>query len=79
MRLSEKIKRAYKAEVRKAKEWCEQKNVMLKTYSEADEYDMCIISNSEYDLHESKNEIAEDNGSYFLNVEDYEKYTEEMG
>lgn len=80
MRLEEKVRRAYKAEIRKAKEWCEQEGIHLKTYSEADEYDMCIISTSEYDLHEFKNAIAEDNGSYFLSTEDYERYTgEEMG
>ena len=70
----EKAKRACKAKVRKIKDWCKENEATLRSYSEADLYNVCIASKSEYDLYEFRKDIAEDNESYFLDAEDYEKW-----
>ena len=76
MNIDEKIKRAYNAKIRKIIRWCEENEHILLNYDDANMDDICILSKSEYDLHECKRNIAEDNESYFLTQDSYEEYIE---
>lgn len=75
MPIDEKIRRAYKARIRFAKTWCEANDAKLLSFQEAESFDICIIAMSDYDLHEFRKDIVNEE-TYFLNVEDYEKWSE---
>jgi hypothetical protein len=72
--LTIKLARAHARSIRTAQNWCAEHNYTLKTFSEADPYDICIVSKSEYDLHEFRKDIAEDNDSRFLEPNGYEEW-----
>lgn len=66
--------RRYHKEVREFKTLCQENGMSYKTYKEADEHDICVLSRNEYELHDMRSMIVEDNESYFLTQEDYEKW-----
>ena len=70
--------REYHADVRKFKNWCNENNVTYHTFDDADNLDYCVLSRNEYDLHDVRRCLVEDHESYFLNLEDYEKWCEEF-
>lgn len=73
----ELCKRRYHSDVRKFKEWCDDNNVTYKTFSDANDDDVCVLSQDEYHLHDTRRMISEDCEDYFLNIEDYETWCEE--
>lgn len=73
----ELCKRRYHSDVRKFKEWCDDNNVTYKTFNDADDDDVCVLSQDEYHLHDTRRMISEDCEDYFLNIEDYETWCEE--
>lgn len=72
----EMVVRGHHMNVRHMKKWCEENNVQYKTWKEADDADICVVSFSDYDLHERRDSCLEDNESYFLNENDYGKWCE---
>lgn len=77
MSLSAKINRAYNQAVKRHQNWCEERHLKLKTWSEADNYDICVLSQSEYDVGEYRKNVIEDNRSLFMSEDDYEKFERE--
>lgn len=77
MKLSERMKRQYSSDVRKFKKWCNDNNISYRTFNQADSYDICVLSKSEYEIRDERSQITQDNESYFLNPYDYEKWCEE--
>ena len=75
--LNAKISRAYNRAVRRYQEWCEERHLKLKTWQEADNYDICVLSQSEYDVGEYRKKVVENNRSYFMEEDDYEKFERE--
>lgn len=74
---AEREKRQHHSEVRKLKQWCYQNGIICKSYKEAENDDICVLSRSEYDLHEAKAYLVEDNESYFLSPTSYETWCDE--
>lgn len=70
----ERMLREHEKQVNRLKRWCEKHNVPLKNFDEADAEDICVVSRSDYELEDERYIILEDNDSYFLTPEDYEKY-----
>ena len=66
--------RQYHSDVRKVKTWCENHGILLKSWDNASSTDVCILSKSEYDVHDYRKVLDEDNESYFLSPLDYENY-----
>lgn len=75
--INQKINRAYNRAVRKYQEWCEEHHLSLKTWSEADSYDICVISKSEYDVGEYRKKVVADNQSYFMEEDSYDQMERE--
>ena len=78
MKMGERMLRQHRSEVRKLKKWCNEAGVKVLTYSEASDEDICALSKEEYDLGDERKLIAEDNESYFLTPDAYEKWCEEF-
>ena len=68
----EMITRRYHAQVRKTLEDLDSKNIEVKTFDEADDTDICILSRNEFDISEMRKNIEENNESYFISIQDYE-------
>ena len=64
--------RIHHNQVRKLKQWCLENNVELKKFYEASPQDICVLSLSDYDLLDCKNNIEVDNDSYFISDENLE-------
>lgn len=76
---SELEARRYHKEVRDFKEWCKEHNIYYLTYEEASDKDICVLSTLEYELHDTKSLISDENESYFLTPKDYETWCDEEG
>lgn len=72
----EYAKRTFGIQVRKAKLWCEKNGFELKSHSNAQDYDICILSRSEYDLEAYRKDVEEQE-SYFLTEDAYERWKED--
>ncbi len=68
--------RRYHSDVRKFKNWCYENGIEPKTFNTADGYDICILSRNEYCIGDSRISMTEDNESYYLSPQDYEKWKE---
>ena len=68
--------RKHHSNVRFLKRWCEEHNTICKNWNDAKSDDICVVSRSDYDLHEYRSNCVEDNESYFLKQEDYEQWAE---
>ena len=75
--LHETLIRYHHKKVRELKGWCENNNIPYFSYNEAEMSDICVCSKVEYELHDTRQMCCEDNESYFLHPEDYEKWCEE--
>lgn len=75
--LEQRETNAYNREVRNFIKWCEEHDIKYHRYGEALFDDICVLSRSEFDIHDSKQIIFEDNESYFLSPKDYERWCEE--
>ena len=69
--------RAYHADVRKLKKWCEENEIVLYDFDSASAHFICVLSQNEYSLHERRRDLEQNAESYFLNEEDYDKWCEE--
>jgi len=76
MSMHERLRRQHVSDVRKLKEWCEAENINYFTYEDAPSDSICVVSNSDYDICDFRRNLCVDNDSYFLILEDYERYTE---
>lgn len=72
-----KLARAHKRRCIVLGGWCNEHGFVSKTYEEADPYDICVISRSDYDLQEFRKDIASDNDSRFLDPTAYEEWNNE--
>ena len=63
--------------VRNLQDWCLENDAEAIPYKDAEEYDICVCSKSEYELHEYRKNCSPENESWFLNQEDYEKWCEQ--
>jgi hypothetical protein len=73
----ELLTRRYHQDVRNFKKWCENNNVSYKTFDEASNDDICVLSKNELLESLDRSLISEDNECYFLNQDDYEKWQEQ--
>lgn len=74
----EREKRDYHREVRYLKKWCNERGLIYKRWAEAQHEDICVLSRSEYDLGDFKQNCVEDNESYFLSPQGYEEWNEDV-
>ncbi len=58
--------RRYHAQVRKLKKLCEDNDVPLFTYDEAEDTMVCILSDSDYELGDTKPYCSKDHENYFI-------------
>ena len=65
--------RRYHAQVRKLRELCNDNNIRLYTYNEADNNMKCILSKSDYEIGDTKPYCSEENENYFVTESDLEK------
>lgn len=65
--------RRYHAQVRKLRELCNDNNIRLNTYNEADDNMKCILSKSDYEIGDTKPYCSEENENYFVTESDLEK------
>lgn len=65
--------RRYHAQVRKLRELCNDNNIRLNTYNEADDNMKCILSKSDYEIGDTKPYCYEGNENYFVTESDLEK------
>ena len=69
--------RRHLSNVRHLKKWCEERDIEYKTWEDAQLTDICVVSASDYDLHEERSTCVQDNDSYFISITDYETWCEE--
>lgn len=65
--------RRYHAQVRKLKKLCEDNDVSLFTYDEAEDTMVCILSDSDYELGDTKPYCSKDRENYFVTESDLNK------
>ena len=65
--------RRYHAQVRKLRELCNDNNIRLNTYDEADDNMKCVLSKSDYEIGDTKPYCCEENENYFVTESDLEK------
>ena len=65
--------RRYHAHLRKLKQLCEQNDIELLPYKEATDTMVCILSQSDYELGDTKPYCSEENENYFVTESDLNK------
>ena len=65
--------RRYHSALRKLKKLCEINNVELRTYEEASDTMVCILSKSDYELGDTKPYCSQENENYFVTESDLNK------
>jgi hypothetical protein len=69
--------RKHHSNVRFLKKWCEQHDLECRDWDHASFTDICVVSLSDYDVHEERTTCVEDNESWFLSPGDYETWCQE--
>lgn len=65
--------RRYHKDVRKLKKICSDNNIVLLSYQEASDDNVCILSNDEYEIGATKEYITDHSENYFVHEEDFSK------
>lgn len=68
--------RRFHADVRKLKKTCEDKGIVLKTYEDASDDDICVLSNNEYEISETKFSCDPEHENYFVDCHFLELITQ---
>lgn len=58
--------RRYHAQVRKLKKLCEDNDISLFTYDKAEDTMVCVLSDSDYELGDTKPYCSKENENYFI-------------
>lgn len=66
--------RRYHKDVREMHDKCNLLGIELKTYDSADFGDICVLSRNEFDVGEPRVNLEENNESYFVSCEMYDKH-----
>lgn len=69
--------RRFHRSVRRLKSWCRDQDINLKSWSEANNEDQCVLSLVDYELGAIREYLPEDNESYFVNEDFYEEVSDE--
>lgn len=67
--------RRFHADVRKLKQKCEDEGILLKTYKDASNDDICVLSNNEYEIGETKSSCDPEHENYFVELPFFEFLT----
>lgn len=76
MSIDELETRRYHRSAKRVKKWCKDQNVELHTWSEASEDEQCVLSKVDYELGARKDYLSEDNESYFVSEDEYDRVSE---
>ena len=68
--------RRYHAQVRKLRELCNNNNIRLNTYDEANDSMKCVLSKSDYEIGDTKPYCYKGNENYFVTESDLDKLDE---
>lgn len=72
MLLNASLKKRYRSDVRRFKEWCELMDIEYSQFEDAKADEICALSMNDYDIGERRYVIETNDDQYFLKEEDYE-------
>lgn len=65
-KINEVVKRRFHADLRRLEKLCEDNNIILCNYDEANDEMICILSNNEYNLGMTRHDCSSSDESYFV-------------
>lgn len=68
---AEKELRRYHRDVKKLKKLCEEHEIVLKSYDEALNDDICVLSKNDYEIGACKEYLDDSNEPYFVHEQEF--------
>jgi len=65
--------RRFHKDAKKLKKICDDNNIELLNFEEANSFDICILSKNEYEIGATKEYVSETNEPYFVSEENFNK------
>lgn len=78
MSQSELDTRRFHKQIKQLKEYCEEQEIVLHNWNDAEDGEECVASKDEYEIGAYREYIKQDHESYFVKEEDYAEVSEKF-